>query len=128
MRLPTLILVSVLATPRGASAQEPPADAEASFSLGINALELTLLTIASAVKGSPFTPIPIEGNLLLSEEWGLATTVMYRHEEDAALEVDEISFAVGPRYAFSGTGLEGWYASLKLGIGPPGSSPRASAE
>ncbi len=111
-----LTCMFVCLSPTASRAEQ--ADDEPWLAIGVNLGQLGAFGLASTTfDNSKLIPLPLEGHLRLSDNWGLAATLQYRHHTDGSLELNEFSLLVGPRLQLLGRGIEGLYISLKLGLG-----------
>jgi hypothetical protein len=120
-----LLLAALLAGP-GAAADDddtpPEAAPPVTWTLGLNLAQPAWHAVAGAAFGVTWIALPLEAQVRLSDHWGLVAGLQYRYEDYWAgsgiwNDYHEIFLTVGPRLSWFGTGLEGWFASLGVGIG-----------
>jgi hypothetical protein len=96
---------------------EPPVR-EPRIGVGLDVLHMLVWGIASGVKGAPLVHVPIEAVFAMHRHVGFGAGLHYRYEKDGTyMEISELAFDIGPRFAFLGPGLRGLYFFVKVGFG-----------
>lgn len=88
--------------------------------IGINISHTIMVGVISGALGEETLCLPIHAGVQYSfnKRWGISGLVYYRYEKDGFnFKTNGIGFAVGPRISFTGTAVEGFYATVMLGVG-----------
>ena len=98
--------------------------------MGINVAAPFVYGGLAAAYESALVAVPVEAGIRLSDRWGLAASLhyMYLTSDQLHFEVEDgdgsvrfpaddahqVFLGVGPRFSFSGSGLDGWYVFFEL--------------